>query len=446
MPEEQADRQAASSSGESDTGSEDDGFPRVPTQKNPWPNVNDQASVQAWILWDDEQDKIVRAVESHQYTPGAGLPPYLDVLKDLSSRMDFKDNDASPRTFEPQMKHWQEFDGFVQTLQAYASGREAGFFKTKVPKYVSTKEALSAPIRAEPITEEVAVLNHKIRLDPLHKHANDFNVTGIYHVKTSNPTQASTGPWRVALEAIDRRTLREEGELPSSREWAQEAMLALPGRHQTMTGSFDNEGKSTTDQLRAELGLINPNLPALKGNLLSTVHPKTYIHLAANAGVTRPLRTSQLGAYSLYYLHRGSPVSWTVVDPREYPRVGAFVHCATHTFGPTASTDPAAAGQKRPRKPPQCTASANHQNVYISHQKLSEWDVGWTAFEQFAGDLVVLGPFAWAQYYTNEAGVMEEGVYGDANWKEKIVGKGLVKQCSNACAGRRDGVVDFRTL
>lgn len=55
MPEEQADRQAASSSGESDTGSEDDGFPRVPTQKNPWPNVNDQASVQAWILWDDEQ-------------------------------------------------------------------------------------------------------------------------------------------------------------------------------------------------------------------------------------------------------------------------------------------------------------------------------------------------------------------------------------------------------
>lgn len=75
-----------------------------------------------------------------------------------------------------------------------------------------------------------------------------------------------------------------------------------------------------------------------------------------------------------------------------------------------------------------------------------EWNVSWTTFEQFAGDLLVLGPFVWAQYYTNEAGVMEEGVYGDANWKDRIARKGFVKQCSAACGGGSAGFVDFKGL
>lgn len=78
-------------------------------------------------------DRVIRTLESHQYTPDSGLPPYPDLLKDLYSRLDFKDNDASPRTFEPQMKHFQEFDVLLAILQEYGKGRNIGFVKIKVP-------------------------------------------------------------------------------------------------------------------------------------------------------------------------------------------------------------------------------------------------------------------------------------------------------------------------
>ncbi|KAL9012955.1 MAG: hypothetical protein Q9173_002323 [Seirophora scorigena] len=379
-----------------DTQSEDESFPSVPAQKNPWPNVSRESSLQAWQIWHEQQDDLARILESPQYTPGRGLPAYPDILKDLFSRRDFDNNDASPRTFEPQIKHWQEFEALLKILLEFGSGRKLGYMKMKIPA-----EAMSSPFMSEDDAEETKVKNLWIRPDPMHGHSSEsVDTSGIYYVKISKKTSegATLEPWRMALEEID-----------------------------------------PTDHFRTKLNLLDPNLTCLRGNLLATARAQTYLHLSATAGVTRPLRTSPLGAYSLHYLHRGAPVTWTVIDPCEYRHIAALVHCATHTFGGDRSA-------KRPRRPPQCTASANHQDVYVSHEKLTEWDVGWTTFEQFAGDLVVLGPFVWAQYYTNEAGVMEEGVYGDANWKDRIARKGFVKQCSAACGGGSAGFVDFKGL
>lgn len=49
------------------------------------------------------------------------------------SRLDFEDDETSPRTYEPQMKHWQHFGLLVTVLQEFAKGRETGYLKIKVP-------------------------------------------------------------------------------------------------------------------------------------------------------------------------------------------------------------------------------------------------------------------------------------------------------------------------
>ncbi|KAL9004102.1 MAG: hypothetical protein Q9188_003068 [Gyalolechia gomerana] len=414
------------------------GYDRVSVPKNPWPGVEGKESKQLWLGWDIVQDKLVRTLESHRYTLRAGRPPYPNLLKDLCSRLDFEGNDASPRTFEPEMKHFQEFNLLLSILQEYGKGREVGFVKIKVPE-----GAMSTPLDPRPEPEELMVMSYRCRLKPVHKHPT-FDVNGIFSVERSkNSNQETAVIWRMIMDEFDRKTvgllhmykvptdikqqLADGGELPSKIEVQQEFMLDPSGREKIMTFSSDNEGN---------LGLKNPNLKDLKGNVLANVLPSTKIHLAANVGVARSLRTSPIGAYSLYYLHRGAPVTWTIIDPHDYPRVVAYVHAATHTYGSNASA-------KRPRKPPQCTASVNHHKMYISHDKLTAWDVGWTAFEQRAGELVVLAPFACAQYYWNEKGVMEEGVYGSELWKSKIAGKGLVTQCSAATCGEVVG--DFTT-
>ncbi len=49
------------------------------------------------------------------------------------SRLDFEDDKNSPRTYEPQMKHWQHFGLLLTVLQEFAEGRETGYVKIKVP-------------------------------------------------------------------------------------------------------------------------------------------------------------------------------------------------------------------------------------------------------------------------------------------------------------------------
>lgn len=73
--------------------------------------------------------------------------------------------------------------------------------------------------------------------------------------------------------------------------------------------------------------------------------------------------------------------------------------------------------------------------------------MGWTAFEQRAGELVVLAPFTLAQYYWNECGVMEEGVWGSEGWKRQVRGKGVVVACKgDSCGGGLEWSGDLRGL
>lgn len=78
-------------------------------------------------------EKLVAKLKSPQYKPGGPKPRYPNLLKDLMSRLDFEDDEDSPRTFEPQMKHWREFGMLLTVLQEFAQGREAGYVKIKVP-------------------------------------------------------------------------------------------------------------------------------------------------------------------------------------------------------------------------------------------------------------------------------------------------------------------------
>lgn len=36
---------------------EDESFPSVPAQKNPWPNISRESSLQAWQIWDEQQGR-----------------------------------------------------------------------------------------------------------------------------------------------------------------------------------------------------------------------------------------------------------------------------------------------------------------------------------------------------------------------------------------------------
>lgn len=36
---------------------EDESFPSVPAQKNPWPNISRESSLQAWQIWDEQQSR-----------------------------------------------------------------------------------------------------------------------------------------------------------------------------------------------------------------------------------------------------------------------------------------------------------------------------------------------------------------------------------------------------
>ncbi|KAL9028540.1 MAG: hypothetical protein Q9196_003107 [Gyalolechia fulgens] len=410
-------------------------FGRVSVPKNPWPEVDRALSMQLWRGWDIVQGKPLHSyiVVSHQYTRGADRAPYPTLLRDLCSRLDSEVSNASPQTYEPEMKHLEQFDVLLSTLQEYGRGRALGYVKLKVPE-----EAMSTPVDPRLGPEECLVKSYRCRLKLVHKHP-IFDISGIFSVVCSKnfheQTADSSANYKVPAHAT--LQLAEEGELPSRLKFSQELMLDPTGREKLRTFSFDNEA---TDLLRVLLCLKDPKLPALKGNILANVFPSTKIHLAANAGVARSLRTSPIAAYSLHYLHRGAPVSWTTIDPRDYPRIAAYIHAAAHTYGTNAS-------DKRPRKPPQCTASVNHHDVYISHKKLAEWDMGWTSFEQRAGELVVLAPFTWAQYYWNETGVMEEGVYGNELWKSQIATTGLVRPCSAfTCGGRLGWDTDLRRL
>ncbi|KAL8930441.1 MAG: hypothetical protein Q9208_000625 [Pyrenodesmia sp. 3 TL-2023] len=407
---------------ESDSESDDDMFERVPPAKNPWVNVTEEESEKAWSLWEVEQEKLVAKLKSPQYQLGGPKLKYPNLLKDLMSRLDFEDDEDSPRTYEPEMKHWREFGMLLAVLQEFGKGRDEGYVKIKLPL-----AALLAPPAIQGLSEEVPLTSHRTRLKPLGKNQ-PFDVDGIYCVELSlNSFESDALSWRTVLVDIDREALLEQGELPSRREWPQEEMLA----------------EKATPILRAALNLRDPALPLLKGNLLAPHLPTTHFYLSAHPGATRPLRISSLGAYTIHYLHRGGPVTWTIIDPTSHGRIAALIHSATHTHHipfSSSSTIPSPispsstkSSTTRPALPPQCTASVNHHPVYLSHDKLDDWEVGWTSFEQFAGECVVTGPFVWAQYYWNGGGVMEESVFGDDKaWKEGIAEGPSVKQCE-AC-------------
>ncbi|KAI4191620.1 MAG: hypothetical protein LQ346_004697 [Caloplaca aetnensis] len=191
---------------ESESESEDDTFEKVPPAMNPWAGVSEEESKKAWLAWEVEQEKLVAILKSPQYKLNGPKLKYPNLFKDLMSRLDFEDDETSPRTYEPQMKHWQHFGLLVTVLQEFAKGRETGYLKIKVPA-----GALSAPPAIQGSAEEVPLTSHRTRLKTVYKNPG-FNVDGVYYVEQSyNSFESNALSWRAVLVDVDRDAVRHSG-------------------------------------------------------------------------------------------------------------------------------------------------------------------------------------------------------------------------------------------
>ncbi|KAL8767585.1 MAG: hypothetical protein Q9209_005957 [Squamulea sp. 1 TL-2023] len=168
----------------------DDVFEQDVKVRNPWPQVQKLESMMAWSVWNAGQ--------------GSVKPPCPYLMRDLVVRVDNCVRN-SPRTFKPEIHHWQDFDLLIQTLQEYGEGRENGFVKIKVPK-----EALIPSIGDTHLVGDTLTTNHRIRLEKMPRHSKSAS-KGIYRVKRSlNPYEDSTLTWRAVFADYERGVAESE--------------------------------------------------------------------------------------------------------------------------------------------------------------------------------------------------------------------------------------------
>ncbi|KAL8703323.1 MAG: hypothetical protein Q9201_003487 [Fulgogasparrea decipioides] len=402
-------------------------------------------------------------------------------MKDLTYELD-DDEDDSPRTYHAQMKHWCDFDTLIATLQEYGKGHETGYLKIKVPK-----EALTFPVNAPYPSEDFMIKSHGSRLNPLPEHP-QFDNIGVYHIKlTEKTSELPAVIWRVVLKDYDRdihlgfgKQLEHEKQLkhemtvlekldhkcPIGKKHAsnleqkqhkeyekyekRKAALQQKINNQEEKICFNASILSEEDMLaKPTAATFSPNNPAtlaihrkldLPSPLSQLYAPgiEPLIHLSASPCTTLGLRAPPPSSkiYKLYYLHPlSAPITWTIIPATSLPALLKNIHCATHAYPRANST--------KPRLPPQ-EGQLESEEVYVSRETLGKWGVEWRAVRQYAGECVVLEPGTAGQFFWEEAGILEEGVYAPEGLGEVKVGvkggeKGKGKQVMNEGLGMKKG-------
>ncbi|KAL8773420.1 MAG: hypothetical protein Q9194_004328 [Teloschistes cf. exilis] len=162
----------------------------------------------AWNAWEKAQGAIIAKsispivdyVRQLQSKPRQTLRVVRSFMADLHYRYDDADDMESPRTFDVQWKHWQEFDTMITALMDQGKGREMAYIKIEVPL-----EAFSAA-KGRYHRDDVQLQTHRLQLKPLSHHG-QFDNRGVYRVTLSKTFKGvSSDVWRVIMKDYEIET------------------------------------------------------------------------------------------------------------------------------------------------------------------------------------------------------------------------------------------------
>ena len=155
---------------------------------------------------------------------------------------------------------------------------------------------------------------------------------------------------------------------------------------------------------------------------------------------------TELGAYKLVYHHRGGPRIWTIVKPIDFRLLEDLV--AETLCGPAADS---ITGDNLSAYRTQCSQFVGHKRLskihgdastgivedpgntlYFTLETLEAKKIEYTRFVQYPGELVILFPFAYYQYYNVGPNIVEAIAYASDRW-EVFPTAGLIRQCGRGC-------------
>lgn len=144
------------------------------------------------------------------------------------------------------------------------------------------------------------------------------------------------------------------------------------------------------------------------------------------------LQTTNQGAYSLNFLHRGAPKHWTIVEPAEHKRLEELLH--EHVEFAAGRLTKRNESHEPPTHPPRCDRFLWHQPLYVPKETLTAWGIQHEEVIQYEGELIVMFPFTYYQGFSTGPSLAEQIAFGDHRW-EKTYNSELFQNCHPNCSG-----------
>ncbi|KAH8151822.1 uncharacterized protein LAJ45_03813 [Morchella importuna] len=278
---------------------------------------------------------------------------------------------------------------------------------------------------------------------PLHPESSS-SIAPIYHVTSTPKTLVSGTDWLKDINLQLERERRIAARDPSIQVYGslQEETMVARGRdwREILTGDKGGVSKYSSDNdateaLRSYLGLKDPRLTELPGNIVhDSKHKVTGIHTPylyiGQAYTLFALHAEDYNAFSLNYQHLGAPKTWRVVCPRDFYLVEGFVDGVLH---------PSSSSGKEPAK---CSQFVRHASLFLPKETLETAGARSIQFSQNPGELVVTWPLAYHQGWNEGVNVNEACGYGHKGWR-KVFGSGeddqsehkVYRPCGSRCIG-----------
>lgn len=276
---------------------------------------------------------------------------------------------------------------------------------------------------------------------PLHPRSQS-NLAPIYEVSSTEKQLESGTKWRKAvLSQLERERritmgdrkvkvyshLDEDHMVARGRKWSE--IISGEVRDGITRYSSDNDA---TPELRAFLGLGDPHLTELPGNVIHDSKSKVtgihtpYLYIGRSYTLFA-LHAEDYNALSLNYQHLGTPKTWRVVCPRDFHMVESFV----------AGVITSPYGNKGNKK---CSQFVRHASVFLPGKTLEAVGARSILFRQNPGELVVTWPLAYHEGWNEGINVNEACGYGHKNWRkvfatgEELEGEETVyRPCDERC-------------
>jgi hypothetical protein len=256
-----------------------------------------------------------------------------------------------------------------------------------------------------------------LHLNSVHRHAPIFEV--ISRRKKEIPI--SKYEHKLTDESPNHR-IPEEVMLNRGRTW-HDIINENPGGE--VYYSSDNE---VDDKLRSYLGLGDPNLDKLSGNLLFDSHQHVigihtpYLYLG-NPYTLFALHQEDYCALSLNFHHKGAPKMWRVTCPFDFDKVESLI----------ARTEGLLNGEYM------CSQKVRHSSVFVSEGAFELAGVRSILVRQKPGEMIVTWPLAYHQGWNEGANVCEAIAYGTESWKMGFIkgGEMVYRACGKKCLGTK---------